>query len=63
MSWEIIAAIIAREGINVAFKLWRNVLDKEPVTEEKWNDLLKSRKTAAEILEEVRQTGAEGGQV
>lgn len=54
MSWEIIAAIVAKEGITVAFQLWKNALDGAEVTPEKWDELLKSRKPAEQILAEVR---------
>jgi gamma-glutamyl phosphate reductase len=56
MTWEIIAMIVAREGIEVAAKLVRNALDKAPVTVEAIDALLASRKTAAQIREEVRQS-------
>ena len=56
MTWEIIAMIVAREGIEVAAKLVRNALDKAPVTAEAIDALLASRKSAAQIREEVRQS-------
>jgi len=56
MTWEIIAMIVAREGIEVAAKLVRLALDRTPVTAEAIDALLASRKSAAQIREEVRQS-------
>jgi gamma-glutamyl phosphate reductase len=48
--------IVAREGIEVAAKLVRNALDRTPVTAEAIEALLASRKSAAQIREEVKQS-------
>ena len=44
MDWTILAPIIARYGIEAAFRLWENAANKEPVTPEKWDELKKLAK-------------------
>ena len=57
MGWEILLPIIAREGLNVGYELWRVSQQRHMPTQEDWDRLFVVKK-AEDFLQEARDRAA-----
>lgn len=61
MIWATLIPIIAKYGVEFAYKLWANVQSKQEVTQEQWDELLKlADKTFDDYLAEAKKNNPAG---
>lgn len=61
MIWATLIPIIAKYGVEFAYKLWANVSSKQEVTQEQWDELLKlADKTFDDYLAEAKKNNPAG---
>ena len=58
MGWDIIATIVAREGITIGYELWRLNQHKQLPTQEDWDRLLTLKKSEDFRREAVERAAA-----
>ena len=60
MGWEILAPIIAREGLNMGYEIWRMSQQRQMPTQADWDRLFVVKKSE-DFLREARERAVVGG--